>query len=408
MSDTYLHGVEVLEIETGARTMRAVATSVIGIVGTAPFADAAKFPLDTPVLITSPAEAEALIAGVLPDTPAEADRGTLPSAFAGVFDQARPPIVVVRVDTVETDTAQLAEVVGQAVGYQGVYALLTAQTVAKAQPRILIAPGFTHQVPTAGEPAEAVANPVVVALKAVADKLRAVVVTDGPSSTFAEAVAKHEREGGQRVYMVEGDRKVLDPVSKTIVTAPASAVAAGRIARTDAELGFWHSPSNKPLNGVLGVGRMIEFSLSDPAAESNRLNAVGIATIVNLDGEFRLWGNRTTEDDFLSVRRTADVIHDAVERSYAWAMDRPMSGQLLQDVVGQVEAYLRDLKARGAILGGKAWLDPELNTEAAGKAGRAFVNFDFLPPPPLDRLTFQAFREDAYFSELVTLTAGQS
>lgn len=406
MSDTYLHGVEVLEIETEARTIRAVATSVIGIVGTAPFADAAKFPLDTPVLITTPAEAELLTAGVLPATPADADRGTLPAAFAGVFDQARPPIWIVRVDTDEAEAAQLAEVVGQAAGYQGVYALLT--TTASARPRILIAPGFTHQVPTAGEPAVAVANPVVAALKVVADKLRAVVITDGPASTFEEAEAKHGREGGPRVYMVEGDRKVLDPVSKTIITAPASAVAAGRIARTDAELGFWHSPSNKPLNGVLGVGRMIEFSLSDPAAESNRLNALGIATIVNLDGEFRLWGNRTTEVDFLCVRRTADVIHDAVERSYVWAMDRPMSGQLLQDVVGQVEAYLRGLKARGAILGGKAWLDPELNTEASMKAGRAFVNFDFLPPPPLERLTFQSYREDAYFSELVTLTAGQS
>ena len=406
MSDTYLHGVEVLEIETEARTIRALATSVIGIVGTAPFADADKFPLDTPVLITSPAEAALLTAGVLPATPADADRGTLPAAFAGVFDQARPPIWIVRVDTDEAEAAQLAEVVGQAAGYQGVYALLT--TTASARPRILIAPGFTHQVLTAGEPAVAVANPVVAALKVVADKLRAVVITDGPASTFEEAESKHERETGPRVYMVEGNRKVLDPVSKTIITAPASAVAAGRIARTDAELGFWHSPSNKPLNGVLGVGRMIEFSLSDAAAESNRLNAVGIATIVNLDGEFRLWGNRTTEVDFLCVRRTADVIHDVVERSYVWAMDRPMSGQLLQDVVGQVEAYLRDLKARGAILGGKAWLDPELNTESSMKAGRAFVNFDFLPPPPLDRLTFQSYREDAYFSELVTLTAGQS
>lgn len=408
MSDTYLHGVEVLEIETGARTMRAVATSVIGIVGTAPFADVTKFPLDTPVLITGPTEAEALLATVLPATPADADRGSLVTALAGIFDQARPPVVVVRVDTAANENAQLAEVVGQAIGYQGVYALLTAQSVAKVQPRILVAPGFTHQVPQAGEPAADVANPVVMALKAVADKLRAVVVSDGPGTTFAEAVAKQERESGPRVYQVEGGRKIMDPYTKTIVTVPASAIAAGRIARTDAELGFWHSPSNKSLNGVLGTGRMIEFSLSDPTAESNRLNEVGIATIVNLDGEFRLWGNRTTPDTFLSVRRTADVIHDAVERSYAWALDRPMSGQLLEDVVGQVEAYLRELKARGAILGGKAWLDEELNSEASLKAGRAYVNFDFLPPPPLERLTFQAFNNDNYFAELVTLTAGQS
>lgn len=404
----YLHGVEVLEIENGARTMRALATSVIGIVGTAPFADAAKFPLDTPVLITNPAEAALLTAGVLPATPAADDRGTLPAAFAAIFDQARTPVVVVRVDTNAVEAAQLAEVVGQAVGYQGVYALLTAQSVTKVKPAILIAPGFTHQVPKAGEPAADVANPVVTALKTVAGKLRAIVVTDGPSSTFAEAVSKHEREGGERVYMVEGGVQVLDPLTAEIVTGPASAFAAGVIARTDAAEGFWWSPSNQPINNIQGIGRMIEFSLSDPAAESNRLNEVGIATIVNLDNEFRLWGSRVSEDAFITQRRIADVINGVIERSFSWAMARPQSKQLMTDVVDLTGAYLRDLKNKGAILGGKAWPDPELNTEQAVLKGQRFVNFDFLDAPPLERLTFRGRREPAYFAELVSLTAGQS
>lgn len=408
MSDAYLHGVEVLEIDTGAAPIRAVATSVIGIIGTAPFADPAKFPLDTPVLITTLAEAALLTSATPGGTGTEVSRGTLPASVAGIFDQARAPIVVVRVDTNADPALQLAEVVGQSAGYQGVYALLAAQTVTGVQPRILCATGFTHQVPTGGDPVADLANPVVSALKAVAEKLRAVVVVDGPNTTLADALAKHTREGGDRVYMIDGHAKVLNAFSGAIVTFPASAHAAGRIARTDAEAGFWHSPSNRPLNGVLGVGRLVEFSLSDPTAESNVLNEAGIATIVALDGDYRLWGNRTSADVFLSVRRTADVIHDAVERSFTWALDKPQSAQLLEDVVGSVEAYGRELKARGAVLGFRAWMDAELNTDAAAKAGRRYINFDFLPPPPLERLTFQAFQNDAYFSELVALTSGQA
>lgn len=404
MSDSFLHGVEVLEIDSGAAPIRAVATSVIGLVGTAPHADPTLFPLDTPVLVASQTLAAALLANLPADAEPSDDRGTLPTALAAVFDQARPPVVVVRVDDEETEAAQLAEVAGSSVTNQGVYALLTAQQMVGVQPRILAAPGHTHQVPMAGEPAAAVANPVAVALKAVAARLRAVAVIDGPNDTLAAATAKLTREGGDRVYMVDGHAKALS-LGGEIVTAPASGFVAGRIARTDAENGFWHSPSNKPLNGVLGQGRHVSFSLSDPAAESNLLNAAGVATIVSIDGGFVLWGNRTGPDDFLSVRRTADVIHDAIERSHLWALDRPQSGQLLQDVLGNVEAYLRELKARGAILGGKAWLDPELNTEATLKAGRAYVNFDFLPPPPLERLTFRAHREDSYFTGLVELAA---
>ena len=47
----FLHGVEVVEIDSGARPIQTVRSSVVGLVGTAPEAEAASFPLNTPVLI---------------------------------------------------------------------------------------------------------------------------------------------------------------------------------------------------------------------------------------------------------------------------------------------------------------------------------------------------------------------
>lgn len=402
MSESYLHGVEVVEIKDGVRSITAKATAVIGIVGTAPFADPVAFPLDRPVLITSPSQAAGLTATLANNAALDAE-GTLPIAIRAIFDQVRTPVVVVRVEDDATAAAQQVLVVGDAAENTGVYALLAAKSLTGLKPKILIATGFTHQ--QTGD----AANPVVMALRGVADKLRAVVVTDGPSDTDAAAISKATKEAGERVYPVEPTVGVLDRTGP-IVQRPASAHVAGAIALSDQERGFWWSPSNRTLNGVVSIGRSIEFSRSDPTASSNVLNEAGVAVIVNDDG-FRIHGNRTPPNDgeyeFLSQRRTMDVVFDAIEGSFRWAQDRPFSANLLDDIAGSVEAYQRELKAKGAQLGGRVWIDPELNTEATFRAGRLYVNLDGEAPAPLDRLTFLFQRETGYYAELVS-AAGAS
>lgn len=51
--DQFHHGVRVVEINEGTRTIRTVATAVIGMVCTSADVDAAYFPLDKPVLIAN-------------------------------------------------------------------------------------------------------------------------------------------------------------------------------------------------------------------------------------------------------------------------------------------------------------------------------------------------------------------
>ena len=49
--EQFLHGVEAIQLNDGIRPIRTVRTSVIGVIGTAPNADASIFPLNTPVLV---------------------------------------------------------------------------------------------------------------------------------------------------------------------------------------------------------------------------------------------------------------------------------------------------------------------------------------------------------------------
>jgi phage tail sheath protein FI len=65
-----------------------------------------------------------------------------------------------------------------------------------------------------------------------------------------------------------------------------------------------------------------------------------------------------------------------------------------------LNAYLRTLKALGAILGGECWPDPDLNTPANVALGKVYLNFDFTPPYPAEHITFRSHLVNTYISEV--------
>lgn len=476
MADQFLHGVEVLTIDGGARPIQTAASSVVGIVGTAPRADALKFPINTPVMIAgSRAEAAKLLA-IAGD-----DDGTLPSAIDSIFDQAGAAVVVVRVEAGETAAETLANMLGGANAvtgaYEGVHALLAAESITGYKPRILLAPGFTHQRTVGGVTTVAVgnggsgytsapavaftggagtgaqatavlgtgadagkvvavqvtsagsgyttaptiaftggagtgatatasfgdtANAVVAEMVGVADRLRATIIADGPSTTDEAAIAYAGDFGSKRVYLVD-PRSLKTGSDGLTTTAWSSAVVAGLIVKSDNERGWWWSPSNQEVNGIIGTERAIDFAMGDYNSRANLLNGKNVSTIIRFNG-FRLWGNRTLSSDpkwaFLCVVRTADIIADTLQQAHLWAVDRGITKNYVEDVREGVNAKLRQLKASGAILGGECWFDPELNTPESIANGQAFWDFDFTPVYPAEHITFRSHLVNDYISEI--------
>lgn len=440
MSD-FLHGVEVIELDQGTRPIKTVKSSVIGVIGTAPFADAEKFPLNTPVLVAgrrkeaaplskayaiekantdavtkaiaegkteaeAKAAGEAAVTALLASAELEnATEGTLTAAMDGVFDQAGAAVVVIRVDealTAEGDideAATLSNLVGGVSGsgdYEGVQAFLAAESVLGVSPRILVAPGFTHQRPSGNK------NPVAAEMVGIAERLRAVIIADGPNTNDAEAKAYRKDFGSRRVFVVDPKVKVFK--EGEVVVEAASARVAGMIAKSDNDRGFWWSPSNTLMNGIVGTARAIDFQLGDSNARANLLNESEVSTIIRQDG-FRLWGNRTCSANpkwaFLSVVRTADMINDSLLRAHMWAVDRNITKTYIEDVTNSVQSYLDSLKAQGAILGGKIWPEDELNTPENIAAGKIYFSFDFTPPTPAEHIVFRSILTNNYLEELV-------
>lgn len=375
----FLHGVNVIDVNEGINRARTSSSSVIGVIGTAPSATE-DFPLNTPVLING-SYSEAAKLGTT---------GTLPTALEGILAQTGALVVVVRVaegvasgegnEAITAAEATINNIIG-AVSvdgmYSGVYSFLAAKSMLGVSPKILCAPGFA-------------VREVIAELNVIAGRLKAIVVADCPSNeTNANLIGFVENCASERVYAV-----YPEVINTKNVSVPASPYVAGVIAKTDNDDGFWVSPSNKAINGIIGLSKPIDFSLGDSSCRANYLNEQKITTIINQNG-YKLWGNRTTAGtgsyEFLCVRRTADVICDSILQSHLWAVDRNIVKNYLTDVTESVNAFLASLKSQGAILAGKCIPNKELNTAQNISEGKVYFDFEFTPAYPAEQVTFRAY-----------------
>lgn len=389
MPEQFLHGIEVVELDDGPRPIRTVKSSVIGLIGTAPEADAKKFPLDTPILI----------AGRRTEAAGLGKTGTLPAAIDGIFDQCGAMVAMVRVaegSAEETKSAVIGGVDNDTGKRTGLQAFLDARNAIKVTPRILAAPGFSHELAVGTE------------MNSLAQRLKAVAIVDGPNTTDAAAISARENYGSDRVYVVDPWVKVWDVAQKKEVVQPASARVAGLISKMDNARGWWWSPSNQVIDGIVGTARGIDFEISDVNCRANHLNEHEVATIVHESG-YRLWGNRSCSKDpktaFLCVRRSADMIAESILYAHLWAVDRGITKTYLEDVRDGVRAYIRHLKKVGALIGGDCWVDPEINTPDQIAQGIVYWDYDFTPVYPAEHLVFRSHIVDRYLVDLFPLAA---
>lgn len=375
---SYHHGVRVVEINSGIRPIRTVSTAIIGIVATAPDADALAYPLDTPVLVTN----------IYSALSKAGSTGTLAPALSAIAAQATPVLVVVRVapgvDAAATNAAVIGTVTagGQRTGLQ---ALLSAESITGVKPRILGAPGLDTQA-------------VTTELASIAQKLRAFAYASALGDTISE-VLDYRDNFSQRELMLIWPEFKASTASGTIEDVSAIGYALGLRAKLDEAVGWHKTLSNVGVNGVVGISRPVYWELQNPATDAGLLNEGDITTLIRRDG-YRFWGNRTTSADplfaFENYTRTAQVLADTIAEAHLWAIDLPLTPSLVKDIREGVNAKFRDLTARGYILGASCWYDERYNEVANLEQGILTLDYDYTPVPPLEDLEFQQRITDSY------------
>ncbi|HCW46564.1 MAG TPA: phage tail protein [Erwiniaceae bacterium] len=380
MADDYHHGVRVTEINEGTRTISTVSTAIVGMVCTADDADAATFPLNTPVLLTD----------VLTASGKAGESGTLARSLDAIGDQAKPVTVVVRVAQGETEAETTSNIIGGVTAdgkRTGRKALLTAQAKCGVKPRILGAPGHDTQAVATG-------------LLSVAQSLRGFAYLSAYGcKTVEEAIAYRANFSQREGMLIWPDFINFDTVLNADATAYATARALGLRAKIDQQTGWHKTLSNVGVNGVTGISADVFWDLQDPATDAGLLNQNDVTTLIRQDG-FRFWGSRCLSDDplfaFENYTRTAQVLMDTMAEAQMWAVDGALNPSLARDIIESIRAKLRSLVSQGYLIGADCWLDESVNDKDSLKAGKLTIDYDYTPVPPLENLMLRQRITDQY------------
>lgn len=386
---SFFHGVTVTNVDTGARPIALPASSIIGLVDTFTPGPTASAQANDLLLITNEREA---IAAWGPDA-------AITKACQAIYTRAKAVIVACGVAKLADPAQQTSAIIGGVLAdgkRTGLQALRDGKSRFNAQPRLLITP--KHSATQA----------VGTALVSLADKLRGLAILDGPNTTDEAVIEYAENFGAKRAFLVDPGVQYWDTTADATVDAPGSAWVAGLFAWTDSEYGFWASPSNKEFVGITGTGRPIEYLDGDETCRANLLNNANIATIIRDDG-YRLWGNRTLASDpkwaFVTRVRTMDIVMDAILYGHKWAVDRSITATYVKDVTEGLQAFMRDLKAQGAIINFEVFADPDLNTASQLEQGKVFWNIRFTDVPPAENPNFRVEVTNQWLTEVLDTAA---
>lgn len=288
----------------------------------------------------------------------------------------------------------------------GLQALIDTFAKYGFDPTLIICPGYSELTSVSTE------------MIIVAEKLRGMALIDAPvGATRDEAISGRNGTAPVANFNTSSPRavlcfprfKVYDVVTGVDVLEPMSQRAAGVIAQTDAELGYWWSPSNKEVKGITGVERLLYTSYTDPNSDSNLLGGAGITSYLQtFGGGIRLWGNRsaayptvTTPENFIPIQRTRDYLAKSIERASLQYLDRPITQGLIDSIIATVLGFLAQEENKGALLpGSKCLFLSADNPPSSIQQGIVIFTISVMPPPPAEQITFKQKIDTSLLAQL--------
>jgi phage tail sheath protein FI len=468
----YLHGVETIEVSQGGRPVTVVKSSVIALVGTAPLGttnepilvlspnDAAQFGQQLPGFtipqaldaIFKQGSATVIVVNTF-DSVDNVETVALESKTitAGKLKLGAAPIGAVEVFLTDGETeftgvqgvdydldafgnfTALSAIASEGLVLKFTYKKLDLGTVTAGQiigtnvsgvrtgtkcwelifntfgfyPKILIAP-VSVELPA-----------VATELIALATKYRAIALIDAPVGTSVTAAiagrgpasAMNFKTSSERAYLLIPHLSVYDADSNANQNRPYSQFMAGVMARVDQTEGYWVSPSNHDIFGIVGTEYVVTASVNDANTEANTLNSVGITTTFTGYGTgTRTWGNRsasftttnTDQKNFIPIRRLADIVHESLEQASLPYIDKPLNQATIDAIRDTGNGFFKTLIGRGACLpGSKVIYNPADNPAEELSAGHVTFELSFAGASPAERITFKSFIDINLLTQLV-------
>lgn len=375
------NGVSV-ETTESPEAMGGLGDNVVGLVGTAPNADAS-VPRNAPFRINS-----YTLAALLDPTGAEA--GTLYQVVHQILKVVKVPIYVVVVEAGALEADTLNNVIGGIDLESGQKTGLQALTTCQELPTIIGAPGFSD------------AQAVHSELASLGKRIRARFVFDGLDVPVSGQVTNSESIGGaalgyDRGYMVHQMPAVYSKAAKANVFLPPSSLAIAALAAVKQ----WESPGNQ-VTYAADVSRVVEYNILDKSTEGDLLNRYGVSYYARTTlGGFSLIGNRTITGKFISYVGLEDAITRKLVKAAQKVMAKNLTKSFMEQEVKRIDDWLQTLVADETIPGGKVYLHPELNSVEKYKNGTWYLCIDYGRYAPNEHMVYQLNASDEIIEEFL-------
>ncbi|KAA6404490.1 phage tail sheath family protein [Candidatus Tokpelaia sp.] len=419
------HGPEIIEARNEAGIVRDVRSAVVFIAGTAPVhelhKDNAADYVNKRIIVRNKRQAAEAF-GAVDRTQAY----TIPAALEAIFNKSingmgGATVIVVNVFDPAVhvgndglpDIAQVkaADIVG---GYDSISGRYTGLELAAGSyseygfnPKLIIAPGFAGNMG------------VRAAMDRLADKTKAMALVNMDAGiTTLNAAIRARGVGGdyntasERLALIWPAPLVYDLKQDKPVAEDGAAHLAGEICAMDLALGYQHSPSNKPLNDVMGLEHEVVFTPGEYDSDTNALNAAGIITFMQSFGTgFRFWGNRSaafptssSQMCFINCRRVFDMVHEAALYYLLSRIDSIASANMLELIEDDVDAFIRKKVGESVLYGGSFRFDRAKTTSRDIADGHFYYSLDMQPVGIMERLTVTSELNINYAKEALGLS----
>jgi len=337
--------------------------------------------------------------------------GTQVPMAGGVDEETASTSISADYDRFDPTTVGAVEIIGDIDGLTnertGLKLLRMAYNTFGFRAKLIICPGFSTLASVSAE------------MGVLASQVKAMYIVDGPEGATPATIITSRGPAGTLNLNTSDPRfipafpmvKAFDLATETDELRPFSQYLAGVIAATDNNdiASYAASPSNKEIKGITGVEQLLQWELQDTSSEANLLNEVGVVCIITGFGlGFRVWGNRsaafpsnTDPENFISVRRTADILHESVELATIQFVDKPITRAIIDSIIATVEGFMRTLEGNGRLLPGSTCTFDEADNPATEiAAGHLTFNLNFMPPTPAERITYKSFIDISLLSQL--------
>ncbi len=236
-----------------------------------------------------------------------------------------------------------------------------------------------------------VANPTALAMMAVAKRLLAIGIVDGPNLGYTEAALWAERlkrDNGRYLYAIDPAVRrfaVRDGLDDTILTRPASTVVAALMAKRDRERGgpYW-SPENQTSSAIVGTARPVSYYDGEVDHEANFLVTAGVNTFI--EGK-ELFGSETLSNDsswrFINKVRTENAIRASLPAALRRWRGENFTAHNALLIVKTIEYFLDEMIKLGVVVGYTRYFDRGLNPNANMRQGILRIELPHENTPPI-------------------------